>query len=54
MHLTLHLTARCNMRCKYCYAAPHEGGDMTLDVAASAIKLARERIERAMTELGEQ
>jgi len=46
MHLTLHLTARCNMRCKYCYAAPHEGGDMTLDVATSAIALARERIER--------
>jgi len=47
MHLTLHLTARCNMRCAYCYAAPHEGGDMTLDVATAAIALARERIDCA-------
>jgi len=44
MHLTLHLTARCNMRCAYCYAAPHEGGDMTLEVVTAAIALARERI----------
>jgi pyruvate-formate lyase-activating enzyme len=40
MHLTLHLTARCNLRCRYCYAAPHQGGDMTWDVARSAVDLA--------------
>ena len=40
MHLTLHLTARCNMRCRYCYAAPHAGGDMTFDTARRAIDLA--------------
>ncbi len=37
MHLTLHLTARCNLRCRYCYAAPHEGGEMTWETARAAI-----------------
>lgn len=40
MHLTLHLTARCNLRCRYCYAAPHGDTDMTLDTAKAAIALA--------------
>ncbi|MHB9130905.1 MAG: radical SAM protein [Armatimonadota bacterium] len=40
MHLTLHLTARCNLRCKYCYAGPHEGGDMSFETAKTAIALA--------------
>ena len=40
MHLTLHLTARCNFRCRYCYAAPHEGGDMTWETARAAVDLA--------------
>ena len=40
MHLTLHVTARCNFRCRYCYAAPHLGGDMTRDIATAAIDLA--------------
>ncbi|MEN6370598.1 MAG: radical SAM protein [Armatimonadota bacterium] len=40
MHLTLHLTARCNLRCRYCYAEPHSGGDMTLDTIKSAISMA--------------
>ncbi len=40
MHLTLHLTARCNLRCRYCYADPHEGGDMTFETARAAIDVA--------------
>ncbi len=40
MHLTLHLTARCNFRCRYCYAAPHQGGDMTWETARAAVDLA--------------
>ena len=46
MHLTLHLTARCNMRCRYCYAAPHAGGDMTFDTAKAAIAMAMEELYR--------
>ena len=45
MHLTLHLTARCNMRCRYCYTTHRESGDMTLEIAKAAIRLARERID---------
>jgi uncharacterized protein len=40
MHLTLHVTARCNFRCRYCYAAPHEGGDMSWETARAAVDLA--------------
>jgi uncharacterized protein len=40
VHLTLHLTARCNLRCRYCYAAPHAGGDMTFETAKAAVALA--------------
>jgi len=39
VHLTLHLTSRCDLRCRYCYAAPHKGGDMTLDTAKKAIDI---------------
>jgi uncharacterized protein len=39
MHLTLHLTARCNLNCRYCYAAPHQGGEMSLEVAQRAIAI---------------
>lgn len=42
MHLTLHLTARCNLRCRYCYEAPHAGGDMTFATVQAAIRLALE------------
>ncbi len=42
MHVTLHLTARCNMRCDYCYAAPHAGGDMTFDTARKAVDIGME------------
>ncbi|MEI8311788.1 MAG: radical SAM protein [Verrucomicrobiota bacterium] len=40
MHLTLHLTGACNFRCRYCYADPHHGGDMSLETAKAAIGLA--------------
>jgi uncharacterized protein len=46
MHLTLHLTGRCNFRCRYCYAAAHRGGDMTFETAAAAIDLGRQVIAR--------
>ena len=40
MHVTLHMTTRCNFRCDYCYAAPHGTADMPLDVAKAAVDLA--------------
>ncbi|MCL1856527.1 MAG: SPASM domain-containing protein [Kiritimatiellaeota bacterium] len=36
MHLTLHLTERCNMACRYCYEAPG-AMDMTLETAQKAL-----------------
>jgi uncharacterized protein len=46
MHLTLHLTGRCNLRCRYCYEAPHAGGEMTFETAKAAIALARTHLTR--------
>ena len=46
MHLTLHLTARCNLRCTYCYATPHDGCDMTFDTVRKAVALAMEQVRR--------
>jgi len=46
VHLTLHLTGRCNFRCRYCYAAPHAGGDMSFDTAVAAIELGRQALAR--------
>jgi len=46
MHATLHLTARCNLRCRYCYAAPHQGGDMSMEIAEAAVDLASETCRR--------
>lgn len=46
MHLTLHLTAKCNLRCRYCYASPHEGPDMSFDTAKKAINLAIGRVKK--------
>ena len=46
MHLTLHLTSRCNLRCRYCYAAPHNGGDMSFDTVKAAIRLAVDKVSR--------
>jgi uncharacterized protein len=39
MHLTLHLTTACNMRCSYCYAPPHAGPVMSLETARQALEL---------------
>ena len=36
MHLTLHLTDRCNLACRYCYQR-HGGADMSFETAAAAI-----------------
>jgi uncharacterized protein len=52
MHLTLHLTARCNLRCRYCYDGCHEGGDMTLATAQQAIALAAARLPAPGESLG--
>ena len=38
MHYTLHMTARCNLRCSYCYV--DYGGDMTLETARAVVDLA--------------
>ncbi len=40
MHLTLHLTTQCNMRCRYCYAPPHGGAQMSLETGRRAMELA--------------
>ena len=37
MHLTLHLTDRCNLACRYCYAR-HGTCDMSLETALAAIE----------------
>ena len=39
MHLTLHLTRSCNMRCDYCYAPPRAGGGMAFETARQALEL---------------
>jgi uncharacterized protein len=42
MNLTLHLTTRCPLRCRYCYARPDTlaSRDMTLETALRAIEFA--------------
>ena len=37
MHLTLHLTSRCNLNCKYCYAQ-RGNEDMSFETATAAIE----------------
>ena len=37
MHLTLHLTNRCNLACRYCYQR-HGEGDMSAETARTAIR----------------
>ena len=37
MHLTLHLTDRCNLACRYCYAR-HGTADMHFETAVAAIE----------------
>jgi uncharacterized protein len=39
VHLTLHLTRACNMRCRYCYAPPANGPVMSEAVAEAALRL---------------
>jgi len=39
MHLTLHLTTACNMRCSYCYAPPHDAAAMSEEVGRQALDL---------------
>jgi uncharacterized protein len=39
MHLTFHLSTRCNLRCTYCYAPPHDGPIMSDAVADGALRL---------------
>jgi uncharacterized protein len=37
MHITLHLTSGCNMRCTYCYSPPHAGPAMSDEVGRQAM-----------------
>lgn len=37
MHLTLHLTRACNMRCRYCYAPPMTDAGMSLPTGLQAM-----------------
>lgn len=39
MHLTLHLTRSCNLRCSYCYSPPKPGPAMTLETGRRALAL---------------
>ena len=39
MHVTLHLTTGCSMRCSYCYSPPHPGPAMTAETARQALQL---------------
>jgi len=39
VHLTLHLTANCNFRCKYCYAGTKHDEAMSLETAQKAIEM---------------
>ena len=39
MHLTLHLTRACNLRCAYCYSPPRPGPAMTLQTGRRALEL---------------
>ncbi len=41
MHLTLHLTRSCNMRCDYCYAPPRASEGMSFETGVKAMELAR-------------
>ena len=39
MHITLHLSTACNMRCDYCYAPPRPGTPMSLETGRQAMDL---------------
>ena len=38
MHLTLHLTRACNLRCDYCYAPPQADDGMSLATGQQALQ----------------
>ena len=38
MHITLHITTGCNMRCDYCYSPPIQRIDMTEEVAHKSVE----------------
>ena len=40
MHITLHITTGCNMRCDYCYSPPVERIDMSEEVLHKAVEFA--------------
>lgn len=46
MHYTLHLTARCNMRCDYCYVSPDQT-EMSAETARHAVDLAGKGVKQA-------
>ncbi|HLP01095.1 MAG TPA: radical SAM protein [Opitutaceae bacterium] len=39
MHLTLHLTTACNLRCDYCYSPPRTAPAMSLETGRHALEL---------------
>ena len=43
MHLTLHLTRNCNLRCDYCYAEPQKSDVMSLETGQKAMRLGLKR-----------
>jgi uncharacterized protein len=43
MHLTLHLTRNCNLRCDYCYAEPGTSEIMSLETGQKAMRLGLKR-----------
>lgn len=45
MHITLHLTSHCNLRCSYCYGRPHGSVDMTPETATAAVDMALSLIQ---------
>ena len=47
MHYTLHMTARCNLRCDYCYVAHDAAEDMTPETARLAVDLAGQGARQA-------
>ena len=42
MHLTLHLTRACNLRCSYCYAPPQADAGMSFDTGCNALRFGAE------------
>jgi len=48
MHYALHMTAKCNLRCDYCYVNHvYDNIDMTFETARAAVELAGKNTERA-------